>query len=78
MVKNPLANAGDAGLIPGLRRSTGERNGNSLQYSRLMSLSPCTLNMPCLIVYFQVATGHKDTYFISDFVFLHNISSFIA
>ena len=35
MVKNPLANAGDAGLIPGLGRSTGEGNGNSLQYSCL-------------------------------------------
>ena len=35
MVKNPLANAGDikdAGLIPGLGRSPGERHGNPLQY----------------------------------------------
>ena len=38
MVKNPLANAGDAtdsGLIPGLGRSPGEGNGNPLQYSCL-------------------------------------------
>ena len=28
-------NAGDAGLTPGLRRSTGEENGNPLQYSCL-------------------------------------------
>ena len=28
-------NAGDLGLIPGLGRSLGERNGNPLQYSRL-------------------------------------------
>ena len=28
-------NAGDPGLIPGLGRSPGERNGNSLQYSCL-------------------------------------------
>ena len=38
MVKNPPANAGDirgAGLIPGLRRSPGGRNGNLLQYSFL-------------------------------------------
>ena len=28
MVKNPPANAGDVGLIPGLRRSPGEENGN--------------------------------------------------
>ena len=35
MVKNPLANAGDAGLIPGLERSPGEGNGKPLQYSCL-------------------------------------------
>ena len=35
MVKNPLANAGDTGLIPGLGRSPGEGNGNPLQYSCL-------------------------------------------
>ena len=28
-------NAGDLGSIPGLGRSPGEGNGNSLQYSRL-------------------------------------------
>ena len=35
MAKNLPANAGDEGLIPGLQRSPGERNGNSLQYSCL-------------------------------------------
>ena len=30
MVKNPLANAEDVGLTPGLGRSPGEGNGNSL------------------------------------------------
>ena len=38
MVKNPSANAGDVGdpsSIPGLRRSSGEGNGNPLQYSCL-------------------------------------------
>ena len=35
MGKNPLANAGDAGLIPGLGRSPGGGNGNPLQYSCL-------------------------------------------
>ena len=37
-VKKLPTNAGEvrnAGLIPGLRRSTGERNGNMIQYSRL-------------------------------------------
>ena len=35
-VKN-LPAAGDTGLIPGLERSLGERNGNPLQYSYLGS-----------------------------------------
>ena len=35
MVKNPPANAGDAGSIPGSGRSPGEGNGDSLQYSCL-------------------------------------------
>ena len=38
VVRNPSANAGatgDAGLIPGWRRSPGEGNGNPLQYFRL-------------------------------------------
>ena len=28
MVKNPLANAGDTGSVPGLERSPGKGNGN--------------------------------------------------
>ena len=35
VVKNLLANVGDAGSTPGLRRSPGGRNGNPLQYSCL-------------------------------------------
>ena len=35
VVKNPLANEGDGGSIPGLGRSPGEGNGNPLQYSCL-------------------------------------------
>ena len=35
MVKNPFANVGDIGLIPGSGRSLGEGNGNPLQYSNL-------------------------------------------
>ena len=35
VVKNPSANAGDAGSIPELGRSPGEGNGNPLQYSSL-------------------------------------------
>ena len=35
MMKTPSANAGDAGLIPGLGRSPVEGNGNALRYSCL-------------------------------------------
>ena len=35
LVKNSSANAGDAGSIPGLGRSSGGGNGNPLQYSCL-------------------------------------------
>ena len=35
LVKNPPANAGDAGSILGLGRSPGEGNGNPLQYTCL-------------------------------------------
>ena len=35
VVKNPPANAGDAGLIPGSGRYPGERNGKPLQPGRL-------------------------------------------
>ena len=35
MVKNPPANAGEAGSIPGSGRSPGEGNGNPLQSSCL-------------------------------------------
>ena len=35
VAKNPPANAGDVGSIPGSGRSPGEGNGNPLQYSCL-------------------------------------------
>ena len=35
VVKNPPANAGDAGLLLGLGRSPGDGDGNPLQYSCL-------------------------------------------
>ena len=33
VIKNPPANAGDSGSIPGSGRSTEEGNGHALQYS---------------------------------------------
>ena len=38
MVKNPPANGGDMGLIPGLGRFPGEGNCNPLQHSCLGNL----------------------------------------
>jgi len=38
VVKNPPANAGDSGSVPGLGRSPGEGNGNLHQYSCLGNL----------------------------------------
>ena len=38
VVKNQPANAGNIGLIPGLRRSPGEGKGNPLLYSWLGNL----------------------------------------
>ena len=35
--KESVCNTGDSGLIPGLERSSGERNGNPLQYVCLES-----------------------------------------
>ena len=35
VVKNPPANTGDVGLIPGSGRYPGQENGNLLQYSCL-------------------------------------------
>ena len=35
VIKNPPANAGDMGLIPGSGRSPGEQTGNPVQYSCL-------------------------------------------
>ena len=32
VIKKPLANAGDAGFIPGSERPPGEENGNPFQY----------------------------------------------
>ena len=38
VVKSPPANVGDVGSIPGSGKSSGERNGNPLQYSYLGNL----------------------------------------
>ena len=42
LVKNPPANAGDMGLIPGSGRSPGVGIGNLLQYYCLENLADCS------------------------------------
>ena len=42
--KESTCSAGDLGLIPGLARSSGERNGDSLQYSGLGNSMDCTVH----------------------------------
>ena len=50
VVRDPPANAGDLGLIPGLGSSPGVQNGNALHYSCLgnpmdrRSLAGCTIH----------------------------------
>ena len=44
VVKNPLANAGDAGLFPGVGRSPGEGKGYPLQYSGLENSMNCIVH----------------------------------
>ena len=44
LVKNPPANAGDLGLIPGLGRSPGEGKDYPLQYSGLENSMDCTVH----------------------------------
>jgi len=60
IVKNPPANAGDLGSIPGSERSPGGGNGNPLQYSCLEHYSLlqgieysslCYMVNPCYLLY---------------------------
>ena len=72
MVKNPPANAGDPCLIPGSKRSPGEGNSNSLQYSclenpmvrgfwqswfSLLHSSGVTLYSPYLFYIYEITTS---------------------
>ena len=52
VVKNPPADAGDAGSIPGLRRSPEEEKGYPLQYSGLENSKDCK-------VHEVTGVGHK-------------------
>ena len=61
VVKNLSADAGDLALIPGSRRSSGEGNGYSLQYSCLENMDRGFWRA---IVH--VVTKESDTHFCSD------------
>ena len=56
VVKNLPANAGDTGSIPGLGRSSGEGNGNPLQYSCLRN--PMDRGVWWAIVHGVARAGH--------------------
>ena len=58
VVKNPLANAGDAGSILESGRSPGEGNGNPLQYSCWGNL---TDRGACLWVIVHEVSKESDT-----------------
>ena len=47
-VKKSTYNAGDRGLIPGLGRSPGEGNGNTLQYSWASLVAQTVKNLPAM------------------------------
>ena len=65
--KEPACSAGDPGLIPGLGRSLGERNGNPFQYSCLENL------MDGGAWQATVHEGHKELDMIEQ---LHSLSTF--
>ena len=46
--KESTCNAGDPGLIPGLRRSTGEGKGYPLQYSWASLVAQMVKNLPTM------------------------------
>ena len=60
VVKNPLANAGDSGLIPGLGRSTGEGIGYPLQYSWASLVAQMVKNLPAMWETWVPSMGWED------------------
>ena len=60
MVKNPHANAGDLGSIPGVGRSPGEGNGNPLQYSWASLVAQLVKNLPTVRETWVQSLGWED------------------
>ena len=77
VVKNPLANAGDSGSIPGLGRSHREGNGNPLQCSSLGNPMDREAWGPWAPkrVRHGLTTKQQQMYILCDFCFLIQFSS---
>ena len=58
--KESTCNAGDPGLIPGLRRSAGERIGYPLQYSWASLVAQVVKNLPAMWETWVQSLGWKD------------------
>ena len=81
VVNNPPANTGDTGLISGLGRSSGEGNGDPLQYSGLGS--PMDSPWGCKRIGHDLATEHvymhspRRYLYLLSYFFLYLLSYFI-
>ena len=60
MVKNPPGNPGDLGWIPGSGRSSGEGNGNPLQYSWASLVAQMVKNPPAMREIWVRSLGWED------------------
>ena len=72
MGKASAYNAGDPGSIPGLGRSSGEGNGNPLQYSCLENPMDCSLPDCTLVAYGPWGRKESDTTERLSFPILNN------
>ena len=59
--KESGCNAGDPGLIPGSGRSTGEGNGNPLQYSWASLVAQLVKNLPAMQEPLVQFLGQEDS-----------------
>ena len=67
VIKDPQANAGDTGLIPGLGTSPGEGNGNPCQYFCLGN--PMDRGAWWAVTFHGVEKGQTQ---LSDYAYTHN------
>ena len=58
--KESACNAGDLGLIPGLRRSTADRIGYPLQYSWASLVAQLVKNLPAIQEIWVQSLGWED------------------